>query len=214
MDLTLTPSRIARSVRARSRSLYWRRVRLRRRLQRHLHGSEVSIISSNCIGGRISTLAGNPYRSPTVGLSIDPESFLELVSDLPRYLTHELSEDAEATAREGFPVGRMGEVTLHFQHYRAFADAEQHWRERALRVDVDNVVLLCTDRNGMSPDRIARFAALPTPRKVILTAKPYPSFDCAAPVPAFAGASQVGELYTHWDLLEPVLRGPRLDLFR
>ena len=65
----------------------------------------------------------------------------------------------------------------------------------------------------MSPDRIARFAALSTPRRVILTAKPYP-FDCAAAVPAFAGASQVGELSTHWDLLEPVLRGPRLELFR
>ena len=159
-------------------------------------------------------LAGNPYRSPTVGLFIDPDSFLEFVSDLPRYLTHEVSEDVEASQRMGFPVGRMGPVTLNFQHHRTFADAEEHWRERAPRVDVDNVVLLCTDRNGMSADRIARFAALPTARKVIFAAEQHPSFACVAPVPAFAGASEIGELYTHWDLLEPVLKGRWLDLFR
>jgi uncharacterized protein (DUF1919 family) len=149
-------------------------------------------------------LAGNPYRSPTVGLFIEADSFLEFVSDLPRYLTHEVSEDMEASERIGFPVGRMGPVTLNFRHYPTFADAEAHWRERAQRVDANKVVLLCTDQDGMSADRIARFAALPTTRKVI----------CVARVPAFAGASEVGDLYAHWDLLEPVLRGRRLDLFR
>jgi uncharacterized protein (DUF1919 family) len=159
-------------------------------------------------------LAGNPYRSPTVGLFIEADSFLEFVSDLPRYLTHEVSEDVEASERVGFPVGRMGPVTLNFRHYPTFADAEAHWRERAQRVDANKVVLLCTDQDGMSADRIARFAALPTTRKVIFTAKEYPSLACVARVPAFAGASEVGDLYAHWDLLEPVLRGRRLDLFR
>ena len=209
MDLTLTPRGSPAPSRARSRSLYWRRVRLRRRLQRHLHSSEVSIISSNCIGGRISTLAGNPYRSPTVGLSIDPESFLELVSDLPPVPDPRAQRGCGSDRTGGLPGRPHGcsDAAL-----PALPDVRRRGAALAgagaAHIDIDNVVLLCTDRNGMSPDRIARFAALSTPRRVILTAKPYPSFDCAAAVPAFAGASQVGELYTHWDLLEPVPADP------
>jgi uncharacterized protein (DUF1919 family) len=191
-----------------------RQARLRRRLRRTLAGSDVAIIGSNCIGGRIASEAGNPYRSPTVGLIVPPASFVELASDLPRYLDHEIVPDADASAVHGCPVGRMGAVELRFVHYASFDEAVDRWRARAARVDPDRVVLLWTDRGAMTDELVDRFAALPAPRKLMLTARPRPGLDFVAVVPGCAGAPTVDDLFTRWDLLEPVLRGDRLDLFR
>lgn len=204
----------ANHVRSLRDPAHYRRARLRLRLRRAVHGSDVSIISSNCIGGRISSVAGNPYRSPTVGLQFDPDSFLELVSDLPRYLDHEIVPDVEAAEELGHPVGRMGEVQIRFQHYDTFDDASATWRARAARVDLDRVTLVFTDRLGATDEHVARFAALPAARKLMLVARPRPGHDCVVAVPGCAGKAEIDDLYTRWDLLEPVLRGPRLDLFR
>ena len=212
--MSVNVSRIRHEIRARLTLLTLRRAQLRFRLRRHLHGSDVAIISQNCVGSRISDLAGNPYRSPTVGLFFDADSFLEFVGDLPRYLTHDLSEDLAAGRRAGYPVGRMGAVTVNFMHYGTFADAEAKWRERAQRVDVDNVALVFTDKDGATDEHITRFAELPDSRKLAFTAKEFPTLECVAAVPAFAGSKEIGDLYTHWTLLEPVLKGPRLDVFR
>jgi len=201
-------------IRVRSTPLYRRQTRLRRRLHRALHGSQVSIITADCVGGRISSLAGNEYRSPTVGLLLHGDSYFELVSDLPRYLKEPVVEDVDESARRGYPVGRMGRVTLYFMHYPTFAVAESAWRERAARVDPDNVVLVYTDRSGDPDADVARFAALPYARKLMFTAKEHPGVDCVATLPAYVGESTVGELFTEWVEMEPALKGARLDLFR
>jgi len=191
-----------------------RRVLLRRRVHRVVHGSDVSILAPNCVGGRISELAGNPYRSPTVGLIIDSDSYLEMLSDLPRYLAHEVVEDPERSAQLGFPVGRMGSVELRFMHYATFGDAVERWHERAARVDPDRVAVLWNDLGGTSDDHVARFAALPFPRKLMFAPRPRPGLDFVAVVPAFVDADHLVDLYTEYELLEPVLDAHRLELFR
>ena len=201
-------------MRARARVTYWQGVRLRLRARRALRGSTASIISSNCVGSRISLLGGNPYRSPTVNLWFDPESFLTFVGDLPHYLSHEVTEDVVESARHGYPVGRMGPVTIYFMHFASFDDAVAKWAERARRVDLHNLVLTFTDEHGATDEHVARFAALPVQRKVMFAARPRAGFDCVAAVPARAGEVDAGDLFTNWQQLEPVLRGPRLAMFR
>ncbi len=214
MSATALVAGVRVGVRARMKASYWQGVRLRRRLQRALHGSAVSLISSNCVGERISLLAGNAYRSPTVNLAFDPDSYLAFVEDLPHYLEHEIAEDGEASEQLGYPVGRMGPVAIRFMHYETFTEAAVKWRARAQRVDLSNIALTFTDNDDATEEHVARFAALPFARKVMFTARPFPAFDCVVQVPARAGEPDVGDLYTEWHRLEPVMKAPLIDQFR
>jgi uncharacterized protein (DUF1919 family) len=206
-------TRARKEIRARARMSYWQGLRLRLRARRALHGSTVSIISSNCVGARISMLGGNGYRSPTVNLSFDPDSFLAFVEALPHYLAYDVTEDVDESTRCGYPVGRMGPVTIRFMHFATFADAAEKWTDRARRVDLDNVVLTFTD-DGATDEHVARFAALPAARKIMFAATARPEHDCVVVVPARAGEEDAGDLFTNWQQLEPVLKGPRLAMFR
>ena len=206
--------RVRKAVADRGRNLEPRRIRLRRRVRHALHGSTASFISSNCVGGRISELAGDDYRSPTVGLLIDPVSFVEFVSDLPHYLTAEIVEDPAESERLGYPVGRMGPVTIGFMHYPSFAEAVATWRRRAERVRLDDVVVIYADRGDA--DCTARFLDLPIERKLLITTRT----DLAGPHVARLDSVgdplgiDMGDLYTNWERLEPVLTPERLALLR
>src|SRR5579872_2821076 len=99
------------------KSLYWR-VNGRfliRRLRKAV--GDISIISSNCIGGKLSELAGEPYRSPTVGLWFWPDDFVKFAADLRRYVAEPLIYDRDESERMAYPVGRICDVRLMFMHY-------------------------------------------------------------------------------------------------
>lgn len=210
--MPLKPAGVRKALVDRLRAVDPRRRRLRRRVRRDLHGRTASIISSNCVGGRVSVLAGDPYRSPTAGLLFEPDSFFEFVGDLPGYLTAEVVEDPVESRRLGYPVGRIGPVTVEFMHYATFADAVAAWRSRAERVDLDDVVVVFVDDGA--PANAARFAAIPYDRKVMLTTRTDLSSPDVLTVRGERGGPKIGDLYTGWNRLAPMLTHERLGLFR
>jgi len=179
--------------------------RARRRLAARIRGAidpNVALVSSNCVGSRLSQLSGAPYQSPTVNLWMWPGDFLTLVEGLPDRLSMPVREDAAESQRFGYPVGRLGELALMFQHNTTFAEAAADWSRRARRAMEREIVVVFTDRDGATDDDFARFERLPH-RKVALTARPRGASSLA--VPGCAGRDCVGDLYTDWHLLEPVL---------
>jgi len=187
---------------------------VRARVHAALHGSSASIISSNCLGGRISNLAGNPYRSPTVGLFFPPDSFLGFVENLEHYLSLTLTEDAEASALARYPVGLLDDVQIHFMHYASFAEARTKWVERSARVDRSDIIVLFTDRDGAGPEHHSRFSALPVARKLMITSRQSEAEGCITYLPprrGAAAATEVPDLFTDWWMLERVLTDPVLQ---
>ena len=176
---------------------------LQARLRKALRGRNVSIISSNCIGGRLSQIAGEPYRSPTVGLWIGPDDFLKFAGGLPEYTKAELVHDTGESKRWGFPVGMLDDVRIMFMHYATFAEAYEKWNERTARLDPLKVLLVHTDR-GANADHLSRFDALPYP-KVLFVSKPPPELKSALWVRHGNEPDQVGDLTTHWHYLSPAL---------
>ena len=183
---------------------------LRRRMRRHFHGSRVSFISSNCIGGRLSDLADEPYLSPTVGMFFRPHDFLAFASDLPRYLTVEPVFDAEETGKLGFPVGDLMGIKLLLLHYRSFAEAREKWVKRAALVDLAKVVLTFCDRGGASLEQLRRFDRLPHP-KLLLVANAMPELRSALHVTRGHSGNEIGDLFAHWQHLAPVLTSATLE---
>lgn len=112
------------------------------------------------------------FNSPTVNLYMDASDYVSFVENLEENLrAHVLP--CGAGGEGGYPMGRIGEITLHFVHYKDFRSAEAKWAERVGRVDLSKVVLILCERDGCGPETVERFARLPYP-KILLSKTRYP----------------------------------------
>lgn len=148
----------------------WCRKIKNRKLRERLTNSTVSIISNNCTGGVISHDLGLRFLSPTVNLFMDANDFVKFCENLEYYLSIENIEEKNDTTRT-YPVGKLGDITLYFVHYKTFEDACAKWMERKKRVDLNNIRILGCDRDGMNEELMDRFELLPYP-KVLFTHLP------------------------------------------
>jgi uncharacterized protein (DUF1919 family) len=168
-------------------------------LQSKFGGANHCFISQNCIGGLFYELTGRKYTSPTVGLWFDSSGFLEFCEKLDDMVTMDVSFDPITSTACGYPVGFLGGVRVHFQHYQGFDDARQAWTERARRVDLDKVVILMTDRDGFSELNLARFLNINKYPKLLFTNKRRLDHPSIVYIDGFDGESCVGNLYDRYD---------------
>lgn len=138
----------------------------------------MSIISNNCAGGLLYNYFGCRFQSPTINLQMSPEDYLRFCENLDHYCSLDISEESPMNAVElfktlggttiGFPVGRLGDLTLLFQHYDSFQQAVCKWDERKKRIDFDRLFFVFVDTN-CSKEIVRRFLDLPFRNKLFLT---------------------------------------------
>lgn len=166
-----------------------------------------SIVSQNCVGGRLYELLGQEYTSPTVGLWFDADGFLDFTENLRAHLAMELERAHALEGELGYPVGRLGGVSIYFQHYRSFEEARTNWIRRAKRVDLESVVVLMTDRDGFLNEHESRFECLPFDRKLLFSHRARTGLGgSAVHVRGFESEGMVGNLYDQFEKLysEPI----------
>ncbi len=139
---------------------------------------EISIISSNCIGGVICHELGLKFNSPTINLFFEPDSYLKLVSNLRYYLSlpvYEVPMDNE----HNYPRGCIdNQIIIHFLHYESFEEAKKKWIERSKRVNYQNLFFILAERDGLTEDQMKYFDKLPIKHKVILTVENHSDIEC------------------------------------
>ena len=137
-----------------------------------------TIICSTCIGGMISHNLGLKFMSPTVNIWMIPSDLVKFVSDLDRYL----NSDIVFKESNDYPVGRIDDITVYFQHYTSEDEARNKWEERKKRIDRDNLYII-TDENNLSESEIEKLEQVKCKRLVIFTAdsekrEPFFAYDC------------------------------------
>lgn len=151
-----------------------------------------TILSSNCNGAYILHDMCCKFNSPTVNLFFLPKDFLKFVRNPQPYL------DAVPVEVKvpgiAFPVGVVNDILVFFMHYDSFETAKNKWIERSKRVDMNNLYIMMTERNGCTYEDIKAFDELPYKKKVIFTAKPYPEFSSAYYIPGCEVGNEVGVL--------------------
>lgn len=140
----------------------------------------ISIISNNCAGGLLYKHFGCRFQSPTINLQMSPEDYLLFCERLAHYCSLDITEVFPSLVMEkfralggktiGFPVGRLGDLTLFFQHYDSFQQAVCKWGERKNRIDPDRLFFVFVDTN-CTPEMIHRFFELPYRNKLFLTSR-------------------------------------------
>lgn len=137
-------------------------------------GSNISIISNNCMGAEISHNLGMRFNSPIVNLQIMPEDYIRFCSNLIHYLSEDIQECVDFTQRQrqmikkefgreaeelSFPFGICDDILIAFQHYLSFDKAKEDWERRRSRVDLSHcgVILTVDDKykkEAMAFDRL------------------------------------------------------------
>jgi uncharacterized protein (DUF1919 family) len=161
-----------------------------RHLEKHLlKRTDFSIISNNCWGGFVYQYYGLPYRTPFIGLFLFPSDYLKLLQNLRHYLDQDLvfigpdqtryRDDLIKWNRLGaYPIGRLDDIEIHFQHFTSDREAREKWTRRLSRLNAENLIVKFCDRDGCTRADIALFDALPYERKICMTAKAYPYTSC------------------------------------
>ena len=122
---------------------------------------------------------GLQFHSPTINLKIVPDEFVEFVEHIEYYLQQEVLECFDITSP--YPVGMIpykdGKGNIHiYVHYKTFADGVRKWKERAQRVDLKNIVVSLTARDGCEESTLQRFENLPYKQRICYTNEPHPEF--------------------------------------
>lgn len=139
-------------------------------------GKVPTILSCNCTGGVLYHDLGLPFTSPTINLYMRFPDFLRFCENLEYYLTLRITP-YQGDIKRDYPLGMLGDLILYLVHYSSVEEADQKWQTRKQRMDLENIFVIATDRDGFSPEYLPRFNALPY-RKKIFTHIPVDSPDC------------------------------------
>ncbi len=139
--------------------------------RRRLKNSDFTIFSSNCMGGIIYHLLNARFLSPTVNLRIDSKDFMKFIADIHYYLS--LPLDFYDDAKTPYPLGKLGDVTIHFNHYHTREEAVAKWDERKKRINWENVYVLTNDLDGVTKEDIKRLGDFPCKAIMVFTSKDY-----------------------------------------
>lgn len=167
--------------------------------QERIENRDFSIISSNCMAGFFYHDLALPFLSPTINLYISGPEYIKFLQNLRHYLSLEIQEHPQAEDYS-YPIGLLGDLSLHFVHYPSLSDAIEKWEVRKNRMNFDNLFIIGCDRDGMTLEGIKAFDQLPYPNKVIFTHKNHAELDSAFYIPGFEDDGQVGELNLYRNL--------------
>ena len=166
------------------------RLKNKENLRKKLINKEFSLIASNCTGMFMLWDLGLPYRSPFVNLYMYPRDFIKFLSNIEYYTKQTLIFIKKE--KIDFPIAKLDDIEIYFQHFSSKEDAEEKWYKRIKRINYDNLFIIMTDRDGCTKEDIVAFSKLNFKNKVIFTHIEYPDIDCAVYIPGYEKSDSVG----------------------
>lgn len=160
---------------------------------------DFTIISSNCIGAGIYQDLGVQYNTPTAGLFFFPPCYLKFVYNLDHYITQPLvfiKESKYIKENVSYPIGLLGDVEIHFLHYKSEHEASDKWQRRIKRINFSNMYFIFTDQDSCTYDDLEKFDKLKYENKICFVSKDYPNLKSAIWVKDYTKDKSVGDLYT------------------
>jgi len=174
-------------------------------LRSKVGGKRFTIVSNNCWGAHVYQDLGIAYETPFVGLFVDPDSYLNLLSRFRSVIQSPLTfarasqHPAVNTYRREqggeYPIGKLADdIEIQFLHCKTEAEAADKWNRRVARIPPDDDALFvkfCDHDNNYrfgGPERVTRahleaFDALPFAHKVCFVGTEQPALQSAVFIP-------------------------------
>src|SRR6185436_15299213 len=77
-----------------------------------------------------------------------------------------------------YPIALLGEIEIHFLHYKDANEASEKWKRRVKRINYNNLIIKFSDRDGCTEEMIQEFDRMNFKNKVCLTTKKYKYLSC------------------------------------
>lgn len=132
-----------------------------------LYESNLCIISNFCWGGLTYNSLGMEFTSPFINMFESDTDYIKLLSNLKFYLKQPLvfyQDFYEPSLRRTYPIGKIGDIHLYFNHYYSFEEAKAKWEKRLERVNYDNLLITFYATNLQAAEL---FDNLPFDRKIL-----------------------------------------------
>lgn len=143
-------------------------------VRKKLTNKDFSIICSNCIGGIIYHRLGLRFLSPTINLWMYQYDYLKFVLDLKKYIDMDLTF---IETQYSYPVAKLGDITLHFNHYKSNQDAKSSWDKRKKRINYDNLFLIMYDKDGLTKEDLKKLENIKCKGKIVISNTDYPDLN-------------------------------------
>jgi len=130
-----------------------------------------TIISNDCVAGRIYESMKLPYLTPTIGLFFYSEDYIKFLKNLEDALHCSLQfiKHSRHWGDTKWPCATiLGDVEIHFLHYETEEEAAEKWYRRRQRVNYDNLYFVFMEKNNFKPEHLDSYNALPYKRKVFI----------------------------------------------
>ena len=160
-------------------------------LRKKLSKKNITILSSNCLGGLLYNELGLQFLSPTVNLRFTSTDFVKFILDIEKYLDADFNE---VTSEETYPVAKLEDIMVHFVHYHTFEDAIKTWRRRRERINWDNVYIILNDCDGLSEEHLSLLDKSSFKNIVVFTSKKDWKYKCSFYLPRYDNEPCVGNL--------------------
>lgn len=162
----------------------------KQRLNNH---SDFSVLSNNCYGAIILHDLGLRFNSPFVNLWIKPKDFIKYLKNIDYYTNCKLEFIQEDNIN--YPIGKLDDIYLYFQHYKSEDEAELKWYSRSKRINKDNLFILFSERDGCTYEDLIEFDKLPFKNKIVFTHKQYKEIKSSYYIKGFENDEYVGDCY-------------------
>jgi uncharacterized protein (DUF1919 family) len=100
---------------------------------------------------------------------LNDRDFNRCVGNLQYYLSLPLEFERieyKKDQKKGYPVGKLDDILLHFNHYPDFESAKECWENRKKRVNYNNILVVSST---MSRENAEDFEKLPYENKIVFT---------------------------------------------
>lgn len=150
---------------------------------------DFTVLCPNFVGGAIYSRLGCKFMSPTINMWMEDRDLIKFAADLDAYIHEEL---AFITSKYDYPVAKLGDIILYFNHCKTEEEAAAHWHKRLDRINRDNLFVIVSDRCGLTQEQLERFRSIPCKGKVMFTADKNCALDFMLYLPYYANDEKVG----------------------
>jgi uncharacterized protein (DUF1919 family) len=138
------------------------------------------IVCDNCWAGSVYQWLERPYNSPFISIGFYGDCYLKLLSNFDYYMGLPLNfiKESKYNYREiTYPLAKLGDLELHFTHYKTEEEAKTKWVRRTARMleetNKDNYIFKICDAWYASEKNFEDFNNLPFKNKISFSINEY-----------------------------------------
>jgi uncharacterized protein (DUF1919 family) len=132
------------------------------------------IVCDNCWAGSVYQWLERPYNSPFISIGFYGDCYIKLLSDFDNYMRKPLKFITESKYKNReitYPLALLGDIELHFTHYKTEEEAKTKWNRRTARMfedttNKDDYIFKMSDAWYATEQNFKDFNELPLKNKI------------------------------------------------